>query len=734
MGYLSDLNSEQRKAVCQTEGPVLVLAGAGSGKTRTLTYKIAHLIALDQARPEQILAVTFTNKAAEAMRDRVGNLLRQQASAPLICTFHSFAVRLLRRHAGRLDYGSDFAICDRDDQKRVLKRVYEELQLPEIEMPAARVLAIISWAKNQNWGPETYLQESPHIDAPEIARVFTTYQNQLRRSNAMDFDDLLLMSVELLRESEPLAQRYSRQYRYLLIDEYQDTNPPQYELIRLLSSSHRNVTAVGDEDQSIYGFRGADISNILRFESDFPGAVVVRLEENYRSTQNILDAATGVVTNNKKRKGKVLWTRKSIGEPLALYVADDAFDEARFVAWKIQEHLRGGGDGLAVLYRTNFQSRQIEDSLRRAQISYRLVGATSFYSRKEIKDALAYLRVANNPNDDVSLLRIINTPPRGLGRASMKRLEQVARERSCSYWRAIEDTLGGNAVPGRMHLALERFCESLRAWTQHLSLPLHIGLDKILRASGYTKALQDRDTPENRDRLQNLDELLMVAREYWEKGRPIQDFLDYAALYSESDQYDASAPVTLMTLHNAKGLEFPVVFLTGCEEGLFPHSRSIAEDDLEEERRLCYVGLTRAQERLYLSYCRRRRSFGRETDELNRPSRFLGEIPEHLIAPLSTFGYQPTGHFSARKKTAPFTRQTYDSVESVQKWLGRGERGGAPGANGWVSGARIVHGNYGRGQILQVQNLGDDLKVTVRFPGIGIKKMLQSYAKLRLIH
>ena len=733
MGYLSELNSEQQKAVRQTHGPVLVLAGAGSGKTRTLTYKIVHLIGRGQAQPNQILAVTFTNKAAEEMRERVENLLGQEATAPLVCTFHSFAVRLLRRYATHLDYGSDFAICDRDDQKRILKRVYEELQLREVEVPAARALAIISWAKNQNWDADTYLQKSPHIDAPEIARVFATYQSQLRRSNAMDFDDLILMSAKLLRENESLAQRHSRQYRHLLIDEYQDTNPPQYELISLLSSTHQNVTAVGDEDQSIYGFRGADINNILRFESDFPGAEVVRLEENYRSTQNILDAATGVVSNNQKRKGKVLWTQKARGEPLALYVADDAFDEARFVAWKIQEHLRSGAQRLAVLYRTNFQSRQVEDSLRRAQISYRLVGATSFYSRKEIKDALAYLRVATNPHDDVSLLRIINTPPRGLGKATMERLDREARRRSCSFWQAIQESLLENALPGRMHLALEGFRESLNVWQKHVSLPLHVGLDKILQDSGYRKALQDRDMPEDQDRLQNLDELMMVAREYWEQGRPIQDFLDYAALYSDSDQYDASAPVTLMTLHNAKGLEFPVVFLIGCEEGLFPHSRSLAEDDVEEERRLCYVGLTRAQERLYLSYCRRRRFFGRETDELNRPSRFLGEIPKHLISPLDTFGDKPSSPFSARKKTSSFSGRTYDSVDSVQQWLGS-RKGSAASGGGWVSGARIVHQTYGRGQILQVQNLGDDLKVTVRFPGIGIKKMLQSYAKLQLIN
>lgn len=734
MGSLSDLNSEQSKAVSQTEGPVLVLAGAGSGKTRTLTYKIAHLIAVGRAEPEQVLAATFTNKAAAEMRDRVEMLLRESASAPLICTFHSFALRILRRHARKVDYRSDFAICDRDDQKRLLKRVYQELHLSETELPAAQILADISWAKNRNQGPDQYLQESSHIDAPEIARVFTTYQSHLRRSNAMDFDDLMLMAVRLLRENQSLAERYSQQYRYLLIDEYQDTNAPQYDLVRLLSSTHQNVTAVGDEDQSIYGFRGADINNILRFESDFPGAMVVRLEENYRSTQSILDAATAVVSNNRKRKGKVLWTRRSSGEPLALYRATDAFDEARFVAWTIQDQLRQGQTRMAVLYRTNFQSRQIEDGLRRAQIVYRLVGGISFYSRKEVKDALAYLRVVGNPDDDVSLLRIINTPPRGIGRVTMERLDRAVREYSCSYWQAIQDTLREDTLPGRMYLTLERFSESLRSWAPHLSLPLHLALDKILKASGYSKALEDRDTPENRDRLQNLHELLMAAREYWEQERPLQEFLDRAALYSESDQYDPSAPVTLMTLHNAKGLEFPIVFLIGCEEGLFPHSRSIAEDDLEEERRLCYVGLTRAQQRIYLSYCRRRRFFGRESDDLNRPSRFLSEIPEHLMVPLPSSRTPAPDRFSRHRKNLHFTGQTHDSVQSVRKWLDNRRGIEEPSANGLVSGARIVHETYGQGQILQVQDLGNDLKITVRFPGIGIKKMLQRYAKLRLIH
>lgn len=677
---------------------MLILAGAGSGKTRTITYKIAHLIQQGICRPEQILAVTFTNKAAEEMRTRVDYLVGGFSTVPLISTFHSFAVRVLRRYASVLDYRSDFTICDTDDQKSVLKAVYEELKVTDSQIPIRRSQAVISRAKNMGWGPPEYRLQSRDYDREELFPIFNAYQGYLKQSNGMDFDDLILLTVRLFQEHERAKESYAGWYRYLLIDEYQDTNEPQYHLVKHLASVHQNVTAVGDEDQSIYSFRGADIRNILQFESDFPGAVVVKLEQNYRSTQNILDAAISVVSNNVSRKGKILWTKKSSGEALDLFSARHAEEEALFVTHKIYRCLQEGEDKLAVLYRTNFQSRQFEEALRRLQIPYKLVGGVSFYNRKEIKDALAYLRVVQNPADNVSLLRIINAPARGIGRVTLERLHQIARSENASLWRAVQSSLENNVFPAKTHLALDRFSKIIHNCSAHLELPLHLCLEKTIETSGYIQALQAEDTEEAHNRILNLRELVAAGREYADRGSTFQEFLDNAALRSEADEYDETAPVTLMTLHNAKGLEFSIVFLVGCEEGLFPHSRSVGEGDLEEERRLCYVGMTRAQKKLHLTYSRTRRFYGREAEEINQPSRFLMEIPEHLLNPLFN------QYFQRPSSEREFT-----------------------------SGARIFHEKYGSGRVLHVEDTGDDLKITVQFPGIGIKKMLQRYAKLRLI-
>ena len=745
--YDAQLNEQQLRAVRTVEGPVLILAGAGSGKTRTITFKIAYLLERKIARPDEVLAVTFTNKAANEMRTRVNDLLGGLAVTPWISTFHSFGVRMLRRHAPLIGYRPDFTICDVDDQKRVLKQVYKEVSLRDENLPMDKARAVISAAKNRGWSAEDYLEKSEDFDAQDIFEIFRRYRQTLQRANAADFDDLILLTVRLLRENAELCRRYGERYRNLLIDEYQDTNPPQYELVRLLTSQHQNISAVGDEDQSIYGFRGADIQNILRFETDFPGAKIIKLEQNYRSCQTILDAASALVANNLHRKAKTLWTRLPKGEPITVFVAEDASSEAMFAAQQTSLHLREGLHGIAVLYRTNFQSRQFEEAFRRLGIPYKLVGSVSFYRRKEVRDALAYLRLALNRADDVSLTRILNEPPRGIGQITRDRILRQASEASVSVWEAIEKLLSDRALAGRAHTALKTFVDLIEKCATMVDFPLHIALEKILETSGYMEHLRNEGSEESSNRMLNIQELITVAREQGGDRDSWQEFLDAAALHAETDEIDDDAEVTLMTLHNAKGLEFPVVFLAGCEEGLFPHIRSVAENDVEEERRLCYVGLTRAQKRLYLSYSRRRRFYGRDSDEINQPSRFLQEIPTHLIESR----YAP-GFFGGRSQAEPvflraaslerpaaprkpnverpFAGTTYNSAESMKRVLE--ERfPSKKRSGGLVVGAIIVHDKFGKGRILKIEPAGEDLKVTVQFPSIGTKKLLQSYARLK---
>ncbi len=738
--FEKELNSEQWRAVRHVEGPVLILAGAGSGKTRTITYKIAYLIQNGFARPDQILAVTFTNKAAAEMRTRVQELVGGSMYAPLISTFHSFGVRLLRRHAGLLDLRTDFAICDVDDQKRLIKQLYRERELKDEDVPLEKTRGMISRSKNRGWSPEDFLRESRDFDAEILYELYKGYQELIRRSNGVDFDDLLILSVQLFRDNPELCRRYGDTFRYLLIDEYQDTNPPQYEMIRLMTVTHQNLSAVGDEDQAIYGFRGADITNILRFEADFPGAVVIKLEQNYRSCQTILSAATAVVSNNLNRKDKVLWTELPKGEPITVFVAEDAGTEAAFVAQQTYLHRQDGIRSIAVLYRTNFQSRQFEEAFRRLSIPYKLVGGVSFYHRREVRDATAYLRVVLNPGDDVSLGRILNEPPRRIGERTRSRLLRMSSDHSIPIWEAILKSLADQEFPARTHRALQDFADLVEACREMRDLPLHLAMEKILKKVGYFRWLEEDGSEEASNRILNLKELMNVAREY-EGAESWQQFLDEAALHTELDDVDETADVTLMTLHNAKGLEFPVVFLAGCEEGLFPHSRSIAENDLEEERRLCYVGLTRARRRLYLSYSRHRRFFGRDSNEINQPSRFLHEIPTELIENRYSAGFHGSRSFAApvhlqasslsvpAKPKSNFSGRTYNSPESIKQALAN--RTSKKSSGGLQKGTLIVHERFGKGQVLDVESTGDDLKVTVRFPGLGVKKLLQSYAKLK---
>lgn len=734
---LASLNPQQKEAVIRTTGPVLVLAGAGTGKTRTITHKIAYLVGEGISASDGILAVTFTNKAAEEMRARVEQLLDGQ-DPPLVCTFHSFAVRVLRRHAPLVGFQSDFSICDADDQRKMLTQVCRDLGYRSDELPARMLQSLISRAKNCRIGPQAQLTGESGPFAERILKVFRSYQSLLKKSNAMDFDDLIGFSVKLFQENRAVAEEFSHRFRHLLIDEYQDTNAPQYELIRSLTCVHQNLTAVGDEDQSIYGFRGADIENILRFEADFPGAKVIKLEENYRSTGRILEAATAVVSTNVRRKGKVLWTEGAPGDLITVYVAEDAGEEARFIARQIYESLSRGVHPLAVLYRTNFQSRQIEEALRRLDIDYRLVGGVSFYNRKEVKDAIAYLRTALNPSDDVALTRIINEPNRGIGQVTFDALFQTASLEGISLWNAIELVLQEQTLAARSSAALDRFRNLVFSCRKHLALPLHLVLEKILGSSGYLQALQDQGSDEAHDRLLNLKELVTVAEEHAAQGRTLLDFLDHAALRSDLDDFDQNARVTLMTLHNAKGLEFPVVFLAGCEEGLFPHGRSVAEGDVEEERRLCYVGMTRAQKKLYLTYSRSRRLFGRDSEGINEPSRFLHEVPESLTEVGTRFGSNlgrppgaAAGYKHPMRRSGSYPGKTYDSAESVRRFLSEREGAGKPSFSEIAAGAIVMHDDFGKGRVLKVEEGSQGLKVTVQFPGLGIKKLLQSYARLR---
>ena len=738
--FLQQLNGPQQEAVKQCEGPLLIVAGAGSGKTRTITHKVAFLIHQHGVRPDNILAVTFTNKAAGEMKERVEKLVGEVPGTPLISTFHSFSAQLLRRHAKILGFGNNYSICDVEDQRRVYRHVYQTLGVDSEQLPVRLVQAVVSRAKNKGQSSSEFQAGNPETPNNEmIAEIFEAYQDALRSSNAMDFDDLILNAVRLLVRDTELGKRYSDRFRYVLVDEYQDTNSPQNDLLRVLVQEHQNVTAVGDEDQSIYSFRGADISNILRFEKDFPGARIITLEQNYRSTQVILDAAASVISHNANRRPKKLWTESQGGESVSLFIAGDARTEARFTARQVFHLVKDRGGKIGVLYRTNFQSRVLEEELRRLYIPYRLVGGESFYNRKEVKDALAYLRLMCSPEDDIALLRIINEPSRGIGKVTLGRLQRIADQEGINLWRAIQKGLDEGSLPGRSHIAVGSFQRLIQDCQGELSSPLHICLGRMLERVGYKQYLEGIGTEESSSRLLNLDELLIVARDSYQTAEGIQVFLDNAALHSETDEYDSSSPVTLMTLHNAKGLEFDDVFLVGCEEGLFPHSRSTTREELEEERRLCYVGMTRARQRLHLSYSRTRRFFGQESQGFNQPSRFLAEIPERLVE-LEMGSFHPAADRSDSivfGRSGPGTRKayqgkTYNSPAAVNEFL-RTKRSNATVGRKLTSGMLVQHNRYGRGRVLQVENTGQDLKVTVRFPGIGIKKLLQSYAQLVVI-
>jgi DNA helicase II / ATP-dependent DNA helicase PcrA len=735
------LNPQQLEAVQATEGPVLILAGAGSGKTRVITYRVVHLVEGVGVRPDSILAVTFTNKAADQMKFRVRNLLQGSRSGdPLISTFHSFCVRLLRREIHELGYSRDFTIYDDSDQMQVVKASMKELKVDEKIVSARTIQSRISSAKNHGKSPDKLTEESWEASWEFTAAVFRDYDKRLKKSNALDFDDLLIKSVEIFDKSPEIANRYSARYPYVMVDEYQDTNRQQYRLVRHLTSTHSNVCVVGDEDQSIYSWRGADIQNILSFEKDYPSVRVIRLEQNYRSTKTILAAASAVVANNEMRKGKSLWTQNPPGERITYMEASDSDEEAMFTAEKILGYQKSRPDArIAVLYRTNFLSRVMEEKLRRYNLKYRIAGGFSFYERAEIKDMIGYLTIALNPQDSVHVLRVINSPARGIGKSTTDTLQDIAVERETSVWGAIKIAIEEQRFPTRTIRALESFHQMVESFIQGApDLSNAQLLEKIVTATKYVEMLHEEGTEEAMNRVENIRELLTAAEESQERGEQLRDFLDHAALVSDQDSYDEQAPITLMTLHTAKGLEFPVVFIMGLEEGLFPHSRSIGDaNQLEEERRLFYVGMTRAEEKLYLSSARFRRYFGNADQQVSEPSRFLTEVPQELVEDANE---------SRRRPVPQYSGTTYNSVDAVTRALGGGARpasgpstaakpaAGRKSAGGkWTMGTRIRHPRFGLGTILRTEGEGDDLKLTISFMSHGLKKMIAKYAELEVV-
>ena len=956
---LNNMNAQQQDGIQAVDGPVLLLAGAGSGKTRVVTHRIAYLIEERGVSADNILAVTFTNKAAKEMAERVDKILGHSSLAkPTLSTFHSFCVRVLRRDIEALQVGGkgltrSFAIYDETDQQAVVKTALKRLGIDDKSLKPRVALGRISWAKNHMIDPQEYFLASTNPIEEKIAHIFKIYKEELMKANALDFDDLLLETVRLLKTAKEVRERYNRRFRYVMIDEYQDTNKPQYELMKLLAGDHNNICVVGDEDQSIYSWRGADIKNILDFEKDFPGARTIRLEQNYRSTQMILEGASAVVAQNTQRKGKNLWTARVGGSLIGLYEAPDGENEALFIADRIKRYIREAGQTetdeparCAVLYRTNSQSRLVEEALRRYQIQYHMVGGFSFYDRAEIKDILSYMKLVQNPHDSIALGRSVNSPPRGIGKTTMETLERMALTTGISTWDAIGKAIEDRLLPARALQALsgfKRLIEDARAMlgpgfaeklssdlapptdeanpsatqaeaddsfnpdtfatesvtgktsavTEGATLedPIETGADEeadtsfdtsfnfgfdfgpseeistitaenstdsdaahgidsasfnpfapvplkaplkpsaasateaarrevaaedrargndsepapfrkpgdaatlpelikfLNERSGYIRALEEEATPESFSRIENLKELANAAQDASSRGESLAEFLDHAALVSDADQYSADAKVTLMTLHAAKGLEFPLVFLAGMEEGLFPHSRTFTDPTgLEEERRLCYVGMTRAMDTLVMTRARYRRRYGNDMPEASIPSRFLEEVPGRLVEDLGSPPQQPQfggsrystpypqrngngaskpgyeegeRHFSYEDESqdtgvraaaraavggSPRPQSASGSLDNVASFFasrglkpgGAGQKFARPkldiptptGKTGLTKGARVRHPKYGDGIVFQREGDGDDAKITVQFQQHGVKKLVEKFAQL----
>ena len=766
---LEGLNDKQYEAVINTEGPCLVIAGAGSGKTKVLTHKIAYLIGEKGVKPWNILAITFTNKAANEMKERIANIVGDDAKDIWMGTFHSICVRILRRFIDRIGFDSSFIIFDTSDQKTLVKGCMKDLAIDDKLFNDRAVLSEISNAKNEMLEPDQYmLRANGDFRKEKIATVYELYQKRLKENNAIDFDDIINYTIKILEENPDILEYYSSKFQYVLVDEYQDTNKSQFTLVTMLASRNGNITVVGDNDQGIYSFRGADISNILNFERDFPGTKIIKLEQNYRCTGNILKAANAVIKNNEVKYKKELWTQNDEGNLPKVYQAENEYDEASYIVEQI-EHLKREEyykySDFAVLYRMNTQSRAIEDILRRENIPYKIVGGLKFYERKEIKDTIAYLRLIQNGNDNLSLKRIINEPKRGIGKTSLEKVEQLAEATETSMYDVIKraDEFGLN----RVFLNSREFVnviEELKSKKDELSVSEMIKL--TLKKTGYTKALEQENTIEAENRIANLDELLNVAIEFEEEfaENSLQEFLEGITLSSDLDNMEEQEDsVTLMTLHSAKGLEFPVVFLVGMEEGIFPGYQSMMEpQELEEERRLCYVGITRAKENLFLTCSKQRTVFG--STSYNPTSRFLQEIPEELLEGYQEAFGEPDNNKNQMFKDSSYT-WTYGSknngniktykinekepaIAASNKNIGFAFRtaesflnnlGKKASSNNNVdlskyeAGVRVFHKKFGEGTINMVEPEGEDLKVDINFDKAGHKRLMAKFANLEII-
>ena len=734
---LEDLNPAQYEAVTHTGGPLLVVAGAGSGKTRVLTHRIAHLIDHHGLSPFEILAITFTNKAAGEMRDRVGTLVGPVAESMWVSTFHAACVRILRRDADYIDYPSRFTIYDQGDAVRLCGYVLRDLNLDQKRFPPRAIHATISAAKNDNIGAEQYAEQASNIFERRIAEVFSHYQRRLAAAAAMDFDDLLLRTVELFRNCPEVLERWRQRFAHVLVDEYQDTNPVQNELVISLGAESRQVTAVGDADQSIYAFRGADIRNILEFERAFDDVRIVVLEQNYRSTQNILDAANSVIVNNAGRKPKDLWTDQGSGPAIVRYHADDEEDEARYVVSEIvrrcdEEQMRFSET--AVFYRTNAQSRAVEEQLIKAEIPYRLVGGTRFYDRREVRDAMAYLKTVTNPGDEVSVKRALGVPKRGVGATSVAKIDAYAADSGLTFYEALRHCVEAG-VTGRSAAGIRQFCTLIDGAVGLEASPAAV-LQELLERSGYLDELRSEKSVEADGRLENLAELVGVAGEH----DTLDELLEAVALVADTDELadtgsDESA-VTLMTMHSAKGLEYPDVYMVGMEDGVFPHIRALGEPhELEEERRLAYVGITRAMRQLTLTHAWSRLLYG--SRQYNPPSRFLKEIPDELLQTVDGSRVVRSRYYSRSRRERSLDRASANRDEIVQRALDAGRRP-APSQSGadrlgLKVGDDVRHAQWGEGVILNIEGAGDDAQASVRFPTVGEKQLLLSWAPLEKI-
>ncbi len=739
--HMSDpgtLNKEQQEAVRCTEGPLLILAGAGSGKTRVLTYRIAHLIEDCGVNPWNILAITFTNKAAGEMRERVDRIVGYGSESVWVSTFHSACVRILRRYIDRLGYDTNFTIYDTEDQKTVMKDVCRRLELDPKLYKERAVLSVISNAKNEYISPNEFqLQARGDFRMEKMAQAYLEYQKELKKNNALDFDDLLVKTVELFQSCPDVLESYQERFRYIMVDEYQDTNTVQFKLISILAKKYHNLCVVGDDDQSIYKFRGANIKNILDFEEVFPDAKVVKLEQNYRSTKHILDTANAVIAHNRGRKEKALWTENGEGEPVFFQQFQTGYDEAEYVAGEIRKKVRNGEaeyKDFAVLYRTNAQSRLFEEKFLYANIPYKLIGGVNFYSRKEIKDILAYLKTIDNGKDDLAVRRIINVPKRGIGNVSLNKVQNYAEDMGMSFFEALEDA---EHVPGlgRAAIKIQPFVTLIHELRLRLAdMSLEELIEEILDRTGYSQELKDEDTDEAKARLENIDEFISKAVSYeeGEEHPSLSGFLEEVALVADIDSLEESDNrVLLMTLHSAKGLEFPYVFLAGMEDGLFPSYMSIAADnpteEIEEERRLCYVGITRAMKELTLTCARVRMIRGE--NQYNNISRFIREIPPELlgkksVVPPAPKVQTPPKDTPYQKAKEAFKTKTFDPSQfKVVK----------ADSLDYTVGDRVSHIKFGQGTVLEIADGGRDFEVKVEFDNYGVKRMFASFAKLKKV-